>query len=259
MRDETKAYLFLGACIGGAIMLLLFITFTLAYSSVDADTREAAPEPKATEEAPAPAPENEPEAKGALAARTDATDADGQTGAMPPEIPSDSGPQAQGTVTHPATPETRLVPALPSRALHLKSIHTGEEINIIFWKDGAYIGAALARLDYFLRDHRTNDVTEMDPELYTLVHRLYRDMEARGPIHIISGHRSAKTNEMLRKMGRQVARKSQHVLGKAVDIRMPGVNLKALRNKALSYGVGGVGFYPNSDFVHVDTGRPRFW
>lgn len=160
---------------------------------------------------------------------------------------------------HPPIEKEALVPSLPSKSLHLKSIHTHETINLVFWEDGAYIPEALAKLNHFLRDHRTGDVTTMDPELFMIVHRLYDDMDATGPIEIISGHRSKRTNDMLRRQGRKVATKSQHVLGKAMDIRMPGVPLKKLRDTALSYGLGGVGFYRVSNFVHVDTGRPRFW
>lgn len=99
----------------------------------------------------------------------------------------------------------------------------------------------------------------MDPELFMLIHRLYDDLDATGIIEVISGHRSKKTNDMLRRIGRKVAKRSQHILGKAIDIRIPSVPLKKVREKALSYGAGGVGYYAKSNFIHIDTGRPRFW
>lgn len=156
-------------------------------------------------------------------------------------------------------PDVKPLYHLPDKSLHMRSTHTGEEINIVFWKDGAYVKDALLRLNYFLRDHRTNDVKAMDPELFMLVSRLYNDVGGKGAIEIISGHRSKKTNNMLRKQGRKVAKKSQHVKGTAMDIRIPNVPLKIVRDTALSYGLGGVGYYSRSNFVHVDTGRPRFW
>lgn len=163
------------------------------------------------------------------------------------------------SVTHTPIPQNKVVPELPSKKLHIRSIHTGETLEITFWKDGAYIPDALSRMNNLLRDHRSGDITTMDPELFILIHRLYDDLDATGPIEIISGHRSRKTNNMLREKGRKVAKRSQHILGKAMDIRIKSVSLKRLRDKVLSYGVGGVGYYPNSNFVHVDTGRPRFW
>ncbi|WP_417451018.1 DUF882 domain-containing protein [Kordiimonas sp.] len=169
-------------------------------------------------------------------------------------------PPVAGSVTaHPPPPKNAIVPHLDERRLHLRSIHTQEEIDIIFWRDGAYVKTALERLDHFLRDHRSGDVIRMDPELFMLLHRLYDDMDGEGPYEVISAHRSAKTNAMLRGIGRNVAKKSQHVLGKAMDVRLPGTSLKQMRDTALGYGIGGVGFYPGDGFIHVDTGRPRFW
>ena len=179
-----------------------------------------------------------------------------------PEAPpvEDDLPVVDAEVTaHPPPPRNALAPQLDARSLHLRSIHTGEEIKITFWQDGAYVESALEKLDYFLRDHRDGEVVRMDPELFMLLYRLYDDMDAKGPIEVISGHRSAGTNAMLRAKGRKVARKSQHILGKAIDVRMRGVSLKKMRDTALGYGIGGVGYYPGDGFIHVDTGPPRFW
>ena len=145
------------------------------------------------------------------------------------------------------------------RVLHLHSLHTGETIQIAYWKDGEYLPEALKKLNYFLRDHRTGDVTQMDPKTFDIVWRLYNDLEVTGPVHIISGFRSARTNAMLKSIGRNVAKKSQHVLGTAMDIRFPNKDLREMRDTALSYQAGGVGYYPGSNFIHVDTGRVRQW
>lgn len=151
------------------------------------------------------------------------------------------------------------VPAIAPKRLHLHSVHTGETINIVFWRDGAYIPEALDKLNHFLRDHRSGAVTQMDPELFSIIHRLYGAVDGEGPIEIISGYRSAETNAMLRRMGRNVARKSMHVIGRAMDIRIQNVSAKKVRDTALDFKIGGVGFYPKSNFVHIDTGRYRFW
>jgi len=157
-----------------------------------------------------------------------------------------------------AAPKNR-VDSLPEKSLALHNLHTGEEATITFWRDGAYLKEGLAKLNHFLRDHRTGDVTEMDPELFMLVHDLHRQASFDGRIDIVSGYRSKKTNEKLRAMGRQVAKRSQHIQGKAMDIRFPGYPVKKLRNLALKEGRGGVGYYPKSRFIHVDTGRVRQW
>lgn len=145
------------------------------------------------------------------------------------------------------------------KRLHLHSLHTGETIDVVFWRNGEFVPEGLQQLKHHLRDHRTGDEIDMDPNLFTIVHQLYEDMGAKGAIQIISGHRSAKTNANLKSAGRNVAKKSQHVLGTAMDIRIPGIPLKLMRDTALSYKAGGVGFYPHDDFIHIDTGRPRQW
>jgi uncharacterized protein YcbK (DUF882 family) len=163
-----------------------------------------------------------------------------------------------------AAPPVRAMPAKPQKQwgekrLRLHSLHTGETVDVVFWRNGHYVPQGLRELKHMLRDHRSGDEIDMDPELFALVHRLYTDVGGKGAIQVISGHRSAKTNAMLRRIGRNVAKKSQHVLGTAMDIRIPGVPLKVLRDTALSYKAGGVGYYPQNDFIHVDTGRPRQW
>ena len=175
--------------------------------------------------------------------------------AQPPE-------QAIETLNaHPPIPTEKAMPPVSAgeKRLHMHSLHTGETVDVVFWRNGNFVPEGLRQLKHFLRDHRSGDEIDMDPQLFALAHRLYEDLGAKGAIHIISGHRSAKTNAKLKGMGRNVAKKSQHILGTAMDIRIPGVPLKLLRETALRYKAGGVGYYPKSDFIHIDTGRPRQW
>ncbi|MDH5592439.1 MAG: DUF882 domain-containing protein, partial [Gammaproteobacteria bacterium] len=110
-----------------------------------------------------------------------------------------------------------------------------------------------------LRDHRTGDIIDIDPTLVDLLNILHHKMNGRKPFHVISGYRSPKTNESLRKQTSGVAKKSFHMQGRAIDIRLPGRELTALRKAAINLQAGGVGFYPKSDFIHIDTGRVRHW
>ncbi|HSN31208.1 MAG TPA: DUF882 domain-containing protein, partial [Ideonella sp.] len=122
-----------------------------------------------------------------------------------------------------------------------------------------YLPDALAAVDRLLRDFRSGEVAAIDPALLDLLHALAMTTGAQGPFEVISGFRSPATNEMLRHRSSGVASGSLHMLGQAIDIRVAGVPLAGLRNAALSLRAGGVGFYPASDFVHVDTGRVRAW
>lgn len=150
--------------------------------------------------------------------------------------------------------------ALPvERSLSLYNLHTGESLETVYWSRGQYDPGALADINTILRDHRTEETIPIDTGLLDFLHVLHRDMGSQGPLHIISGYRSPDTNTSLHAKNRGVARNSLHMYGKAVDIRMPGQNLSALRNMAISLKRGGVGYYPRSDFVHVDVGRVRHW
>jgi len=155
-------------------------------------------------------------------------------------------------------------PALPEqvegeRVLQLQSIHTGEKVSATYWADGHYITEEIAALDRVLRDHRRNEVHTMDHKLYDLIYSLQQQVDKQGAYQIISGYRSPATNAKLRSASGGVAKRSLHMQGRALDIRLPGIELKHLRKAALSLRAGGVGYYPNSNFIHVDTGRPRFW
>ena len=146
-----------------------------------------------------------------------------------------------------------------ARALSFLNTHTGEELDVVYRANGRYRRCALARIDHILRDHRSGEVQRIDTKLLDLLHSLGKTLDAGKPFHVISGYRSPKTNEMLRAGGRGVARRSMHMYGKAVDIRLPGCSLRTLREAALEAKAGGVGYYPEAQFVHVDVGRVRFW
>jgi len=145
------------------------------------------------------------------------------------------------------------------RQLQFYNLHTGESINATYWADGNYIPEQLSAIDHLLRDFRTDQRITMDRELYDLLYVLQQKVGGSGAFHVISGYRSPKTNDMLNRTTSGVAKRSLHTRGKAIDIRMPGTDLKHLRQAALNLHAGGVGYYPNSNFIHVDTGRPRFW
>lgn len=147
----------------------------------------------------------------------------------------------------------------PERTLSLHHLHTGERSRVTYWADGAYIREGLREINHLLRDHRTGDQHKMDPQLFDLLYQVQDRIGCRGEFHIISGYRSPKTNRMLRQNSNGVAKRSLHMEGKALDIRLAGCDIKQLHRAAKSVKVGGVGLYTASDFVHVDTGRVRYW
>jgi uncharacterized protein YcbK (DUF882 family) len=149
--------------------------------------------------------------------------------------------------------------ALPERALSFIHTHTGETARIVYWADGAYVPDGLLQVDRVLRDHYSGEVHAMAPALLDLLHDLSERLESHGPYHVISGYRSAATNSTLAARSGGVARRSLHMLGQAIDVRLPGRPLSALRDAALALQRGGVGYYAASNFVHVDIGRIRRW
>ncbi|WP_428607436.1 YcbK family protein [Sedimenticola sp.] len=147
----------------------------------------------------------------------------------------------------------------PERRLTLHHLHTGERSRITYWADGSYDRQGLKEINHLLRDHRTGDQHTMDPHLFDLLYSIQDRIGCRGEFQIISGYRSPKTNRMLRKNSSGVAKHSLHMDGKALDIRLAGCDLKHLHRVAKSLKAGGVGLYAQSNFVHVDTGRVRYW
>jgi uncharacterized protein YcbK (DUF882 family) len=146
-----------------------------------------------------------------------------------------------------------------ARMLALRHLHTEETVRATYWADGAWQVDGLREISHVLRDFRTGDVVDMDPDLLDLMHRLAALVGANQPFEVYSGYRSPRTNAKLADQSSGVARKSMHMLGRAADLRLPGVNLSSLRRAALSLQEGGVGYYPRSGFIHVDTGPVRFW
>ena len=147
----------------------------------------------------------------------------------------------------------------PERKLSLLNLHTGEHLNATYWAEGQYQTSELKAINHILRDHRTGDAYRMDNDLLNLLNILHQKMDSNKSFQIISGYRSPKTNAALNKQSNGVAKKSLHMQGKAIDIRLPGVQLSGLRKAAINCQAGGVGYYPKSDFVHIDTGRVRRW
>lgn len=147
-----------------------------------------------------------------------------------------------------------------TRSISLRNTHTGESLEkVTYFADGQYLPEALQEIDVLLRDHRNGEIRTIDPKLYDQLFELGRSMEHAGPFEIISGYRSPASNNELRNQSRGVAKRSFHLTGQAVDIRLPGVQLTQLRRAAIAQRAGGVGFYPSSGFVHVDTGPFRTW
>jgi len=144
--------------------------------------------------------------------------------------------------------------------LRLYHTHTGERIDIVYRRGDQYLPEAEAQLDHFLRDHRTGDVKHYDPHVFDILSDLAAAVgHPNAEIDIICGYRTPWSNEFLRARSAGVAKNSQHMQAHAIDIRIPGVDTLTLRNAALALGRGGVGYYPRSEFVHVDTGRVRTW
>ncbi|CAK0769300.1 DUF882 domain-containing protein [Gammaproteobacteria bacterium] len=145
------------------------------------------------------------------------------------------------------------------RTLHLYNIHTDETVNTVYWAQGRYVAGGLRALNFLMRDHYTGDIVHIDPRLFDLLYALCGQVEYGRPFHILSGYRCPSTNAMLREQSDGVASHSLHMDGMAVDLRAPGLHTSYLRKAAMKMQYGGVGYYPDSDFVHVDTGPIRYW
>ena len=145
------------------------------------------------------------------------------------------------------------------RTLSLVNVHTDETLTVTYWSDGAYRRDALDQLNHFLRDSRESAQTEMDPLLFDVLWHTQMHVGFSGAVEVLSAYRSPTTNAWLASVSRGVANDSQHMNGNAMDIRMPGVPVFKIRQVARSLGMGGVGFYPSSGFVHIDTGPVRYW
>jgi uncharacterized protein YcbK (DUF882 family) len=155
---------------------------------------------------------------------------------------------------------SRAATAAPhERSLRFYNTHTGETLRTMFWAEGQFIPEALQDINRVLRDHRSNTVANMDPELMLLLDKVSSQFSNNEVIHVISGYRSPETNRKLAEASGGVAKHSMHLEGKAIDIRLPGRDLAQLHKAAMALKGGGVGYYPTSQFVHMDTGRVRHW
>ena len=137
--------------------------------------------------------------------------------------------------------------------------HTGESFSGVYRVGNKYLPEAFERLSYVMRDFRTNEVFPMDPRVIDILSVIHRKMDATAPYETLSGYRSPRTNSMLRHETSGVANNSFHMYGQAVDVRIPGYSTGNIRKIARSLQAGGVGYYPRSNFVHVDTGKVRTW
>jgi uncharacterized protein YcbK (DUF882 family) len=150
-----------------------------------------------------------------------------------------------------------------TRTISLVHQHTKEKLTVTYMKNGRYVPSGMKQLNRFFRDWRRNEVTTIDPKTIDLVWELHADLGSKRPIHIVSGYRSPKTNAFLKRIGRNVAKKSQHMKGKAIDFFFPDVSTQKIRNSALARRVGGVGYYRSSGgptgFLHADSGNVRHW
>lgn len=147
----------------------------------------------------------------------------------------------------------------PRRVLRFDSVHTNETLEITYWREGRYLADALRRIDHHLRDFRTGDTLPIDHHLLDLLHNVNTRLGNREPLLVISGYRSPATNAMLAARSPNVSKTSLHMRGMAIDVRLPGRPLETLRDTGLELGWGGVGFYPDDKFVHLDTGPVRAW
>lgn len=145
------------------------------------------------------------------------------------------------------------------RSLSFYHTHTHERLNVTYAKSRKYDSAALLRINNYLRDFRTSEVYPIDPEILDILWAIQEKMCCNSTYEVISGYRSPKTNRKLRKKSNGVAKRSLHMQGKAIDVRIAGEKTKTVRDCAVSLESGGVGYYAKSNFVHIDTGRFRTW
>ena len=173
---------------------------------------------------------------------------------------SSAGLKADTNTTRSATSTVSAVGQVYT--LHLHHLHTGENLDVVYRIGDTYLPEAVAKLNYFLRDHRTNDVSHYDPKEFDVLHSVLAKLgRPDSVIDVVCGYRTPWSNNFLRTRSSVtgVAKNSQHMQAKAIDIRIPGVATAALRDAALSLRAGGVGYYPISQFVHVDVGPVRQW
>lgn len=242
--------------------LVLSVAATLAFTSASVAQTTQVVRNKATstttttqKKAAAPAPAAKPTVHKAAAAAP-------QAGIKRPVTPQAlRGSRYGGFAPAPAVPDEP-PPALDltsPRSLSLLNVNSSETLSVTYWSDGAYHRDALDKLNLFLRDSKNADKTEMDPLVFDVLWHTMQQTGYGGTVEVLSAFRSPETNAWLASVSRGVARDSQHMNGNALDIRFPGVPVFKIRQAARSLNMGGVGFYPRSGFVHLDTGPVRYW
>ncbi len=147
----------------------------------------------------------------------------------------------------------------PDRRLRLVNAHTWEKVDVVYWTKGVYIDDSLNEIEHLMRDHRANKSRPIDLDLLDNLHAIYKLSGTKERVHILSGYRTPETNAALRQRSSGVAKYSLHMEGRAVDINIPDVAIKDVREIAIGLQAGGVGFYRRAGFVHIDTGKVRFW
>ncbi|MGL4754450.1 MAG: DUF882 domain-containing protein [Aeromonadaceae bacterium] len=151
-------------------------------------------------------------------------------------------------------------PTAPARLLRFYNPNTGERVSACYWEKGRYVRDGLLEFSWLFRDYRADDAQILiDAKLFDQLFELQRKLGSQKEIHVVCGYRSEQTNARLRQKSRAVAKQSLHMTGQAVDIRIPGVDVSRIRKAALALNAGGVGYYPRSNFVHMDTGPKRHW
>lgn len=149
--------------------------------------------------------------------------------------------------------------SIDERRLSFYHTHTAKRLDVVYARGGQYVDPALDEIEDFLSDFRTGDRQSIDTDLLDLIYDVRASLGSQGTFEVISAYRSPKTNEMLRSRSSGVAQNSQHTVGKAIDVRLRGVELERFRDAAIELQRGGVGYYAESNFIHLDTGRVRRW
>lgn len=165
-----------------------------------------------------------------------------------------------GSITAPALASALTAPIHgPDRKLRLVNAHTWEKLDIVFWTQGVHIDESMREISHLMRDHRADEAIAMDYKLIDDLYALYNLLDTTERVHVLSGYRTKATNAKLRSRSSGVAKYSLHMEGRALDINVPGKTAKQIQTAAVSMGSGGVGYYPSSGFVHIDTGNVRAW
>jgi uncharacterized protein YcbK (DUF882 family) len=147
----------------------------------------------------------------------------------------------------------------PSRELSLLNLHTGERLRAEYVHNGQVVPSAMHAISVLMRDHYNDKVHPIDQQLLDIAHVLQSHVGNRGAINLVCGYRSPETNAMMHEVSAGVAAHSMHIEGRAMDIRLPGTRLASLKKAAVALKMGGVGYYPHDDFVHIDSGAVRKW